>query len=295
MKCRKCVRNIESDSRFCRHCGTKVVRVIGAGVNADMVAATSRGLAGIFRRDAAKVERRRTADRRKPAHAAAGIGPTVRYTQPTLEFPETHAARAALDGPPAPGASSLAGTTPVPADASQPQATTPGGDVYRDPQFEQHIWSGRPAWRAGTSSWILWFLLSGVSLYLSSNYSQADASLTQVVWIFVVGGAVTLLARWAVVVFGFSYQLTTQRLFVHRGILTRVTDQLELIRIDDVRLVQSITDRIVNTGNVDIFSSDETDENVMLRAISAPVEVAEAIRLHVRGARSKGTLSIERI
>ncbi len=261
MKCRKCVRNIESDSRFCRHCGTKVVRVIGAGVNADVLAAT-RGVAV----DPRYI--RRSAPVREPLAVGAGSG---KYAQATLEFREPEPAAPAVEPP------------------------APSGDVYRDPQFEQHIWSGRPTWRAGTSSWILWFLLSAVSLYAASRYGHGDPALMQVVWIFVVGAAVTLAAREAIVVLGFSYQLTTQRLFVHRGILTRVTDQVELLRIDDVRLVQSITDRIVNSGSVDVFSSDETDENIMLRSISAPLEVAEAIRTHVRGARSKGTLSVERI
>ncbi|MBK8267630.1 MAG: PH domain-containing protein [Planctomycetes bacterium] len=175
------------------------------------------------------------------------------------------------------------------------EAPAPAGDVYRDPQFEQPIWQGRPTWRANMGLWTLWFLLSGCGLYGASRYTAGDSSLVQVTWIFVVGSAVMILVREALVVYGMSYHLTTQRLFLHRGILTRVSDQLELMRIDDVRLMQSITDRLMNTGDVEIFSTDESDENINLKSISSPVEVAEAIRLHVRGARAKGTLSVERL
>lgn len=117
----------------------------------------------------------------------------------------------------------------------------------------------------------------------------------QVLWIFVIGAAVMILVRDALVVYGVAYQLTTQRLFIHRGVLARVTDQMELLRVDDVRIMQSVIDRIVNTGSLELFSSDESDDNVTLRSISAPMEVAEALRLHVRGARSKGTLAVERV
>lgn len=256
MKCRKCLRPIEADSRFCRHCGLKVVRVIAAGVTAASEATV-------------KIEA--PAQRRGERNGSNGRGSALRASG-------ANGAVATMDAPP-----------------PEPQPPVPSGDVYRDPQFEQSIWQGRPAWRAGMGNWLLWFLLSGCSLYGASRYTAGASSLVQVVWIFVIGAAVMLCVREGLIVYGLSYQLTTQRLFLHRGVLTRVTDQVELIRIDDVRLMRSVTDRLMNTGNVDVFSSDETDETIQLKSISAPVEVAEAIRLHVRRARAKGTLSVESI
>lgn len=249
MKCRKCISPIEADSRFCRHCGAKVVRVMAAGV-----AATS---------DRAEKSASRNGSPSRPRSTASNGNGGSASPQTRIKD-QAHA------------------LTPVPT-----------GDVYRDPQFEQPIWQGRPTWRASMGLWTLWFLISGCCLYGASRYTAGDSSLVQVTWIFVVGSAVMILVREALVVYGMSYHLTTQRLFIHRGILTRVSDQMELVRIDDVRLMQSLTDRLMNTGNVEIFSSDESEENINLKSISAPVEFAEAIRLHVRGARSKGTLSVE--
>jgi membrane protein YdbS with pleckstrin-like domain len=179
-----------------------------------------------------------------------------------------------------------------PARPAAPDAAA--GDIHRDPQHEQFVWAGRPAWRAFAGAWLVWFLLSALCLYLASKYAT-DVALVRVVWLFVGGGAVALLVREALIVYGLSYHLTTQRLFVHKGILTRTTDQLELLRIDDVRISQGVIDRLVDTGSLEVFSSDETDETVKLQSIPAPAAIAEELRRHVRGVRSKGTLAVERV
>lgn len=169
----------------------------------------------------------------------------------------------------------------------------PPPDVHHDPAQEMPIWHGRPAWRAFSPAWAIWLAGSAALLYASSKYGGGP--LVQVVWVFIAGSATGLFVRDALIVYGRRYHLTTQRLFVHRGILVRVSDQMELIRVDDVRQSQSILDRLLNTGQLEIFSTDETDETIRLRSIVDPETVAEAIRLNVRGVRSKGSIAIERI
>jgi len=143
--------------------------------------------------------------------------------------------------------------------------------------------------------WMVWLALCAGALVLAYRHAGASSTLVTVVWLFVAGAGAALLVRELLIILGFSYHLTTQRLFIYRGILTRVTDQMELLRIADVRLRQGIVDRIVNTGDLEIFGTDETDESVTLESIIAPAQVAESLRLHVRAARGKGTLAVERI
>lgn len=168
-------------------------------------------------------------------------------------------------------------------------------DVHHDPAQERAIWQGRPAWRSFYGVWAAWLVICAAVLAMAYRYAGPGSTLVAVTWLFVMGAAVALLVREALIVFGLRYRLTTQRLFIHRGILTRVTDQMELLRIADVRLRQSMVDRLVNTGDLEIFSTDETDETVILKSIPAPAEVAEALRRHVRAVRGKGTLAVERL
>jgi membrane protein YdbS with pleckstrin-like domain len=170
-----------------------------------------------------------------------------------------------------------------------------GPDVYRDPKFEKQVWEGRPAWRSYWGLWLLWAAGSIVCIYGSHRWAGSDSGLFKAVLLLAAGAAVAMFIREALVVLSSRYRLTTQRLFVHKGLITRITDQLELVRVDDVRLRQGIIDRIVNTGDVEVIGTDNTDPDFTLESIRAPAEVAEALRMHVRGVRSKGTLFVENV
>jgi membrane protein YdbS with pleckstrin-like domain len=168
-------------------------------------------------------------------------------------------------------------------------------DPYRDPALEKQVWQGRPAWRAYYGVWILWLLGSIVALYAAFKWTIAGSTWRTAAWLVIGASALALLVREGLVIFSRKYRLTTQRLFLHRGILTQTTDQLELVRVEDVRLLQGVMDRIVNTGNIEIISSDETDNKLVLQSVSAPAEVAEHVRRNVRGARGKGALFVENV
>ncbi len=193
------------------------------------------------------------------------------------------------------GAATAAAVRPTekPASAAAPDGKP--SDVHRDPDQEQAVWRGRPAWRSFLGAWLGWLVLGLAGVIAAYRYAGGESALFAVVVIFVGGAGVALWVREALIVYGLSYQITTQRLFVHRGILARTTDQLELLRVDDVRLCQGVIDRVVGTGSLDIFGTDATDEHLTLRSIPAPMDVAEAIRRNVRSVRSKGTLAVERV
>lgn len=221
MNCAKCHAEIETDSKFCKSCGTPI-----NGVATD--------------------------------HAASA--------------------------PPA-----TADSNPLTASATR------ASDPYRDPALEKQVWQGRPAWRAYYGVWALWLLGSVGILYVGHKFQLESPNWRKAIWLLIGASALALLVREALVIFSRKYRLTTQRLFLHRGILTQTTDQLELVRVEDVRLRQGVMDRIVNTGNIEIISSDETDNKLMLQSVSAPAEVAEHVRRNVRGARGKGALFVENV
>ena len=192
------------------------------------------------------------------------------------------------------GAAGASPSEAVPAAPKSEQADK-APDVYRDPKYEKQVWEGRPAWRSYWGLWVLWAILSLIGVFGSYRWSGSDSALFRAVLLIAAGAAVALFIREALRVLSLRYRLTTQRLFIHKGLLTRVTDQLELVRVDDVRLRQSIVDRIVNTGSVEVIGTDNTDPDFTLESIRAPAEVAEALRMHVRGTRTKGTLFVENV
>lgn len=172
------------------------------------------------------------------------------------------------------------------------------GDLHRDPAMEKDVWEGRPSWRAYYGTWFLWLVVVIALLilvYRSTEPTQSKWDLRGVSWLVAAASAVALFVRQFLVIYGQHYRLTTQRLFMNRGILSRVTDQLELVRVEDVRLRQGIIDRVVNTGRVEIISSDQTDQDLTLESVADPAQVAEHVRRNVRGARGKGSLFVENV
>ncbi len=99
-------------------------------------------------------------------------------------------------------------------------------------------------------------------------------------------GLVLLLLVW-IRVKSCSYRLTTQRLFVRRGWLSRHVDELELYRVKDVAVNQGILQRLLGYGTVTVLADDDTTPETDLVRISSPTKVKEMIRTQYRAARQR--------
>ena len=75
------------------------------------------------------------------------------------------------------------------------------------------------------------------------------------------------------------YTLTDQRLKFTRGVLTKLTDDLELYRVRDTKFQQDVFERMVGLGEVILYTTDETSPEVRLPFIKD----AEAVREKIRG------------
>jgi hypothetical protein len=88
----------------------------------------------------------------------------------------------------------------------------------------------------------------------------------------ILGGLIVLAWLWPAFTllyrrWGIGYRLTSQRFIHERGILSRSTDRIEVIDIDDVSYQQSLVDRLVGVGTIKIESGDRTHPELVLRGI----------------------------
>jgi uncharacterized membrane protein YdbT with pleckstrin-like domain len=102
------------------------------------------------------------------------------------------------------------------------------------------------------------------------------------VWFWLLLGAIVVLwlavaARYAVRRLGIHYKLTNQMFYHRRGVLTRVTDRIELIEIHDVTYTQGIFDRMVNVGRIRIDSNDRTHPHFYLIGVEDVDTVVQLI------------------
>ena len=84
-----------------------------------------------------------------------------------------------------------------------------------------------------------------------------------------------------------KYVLTTQRLRVRHGVFNKVTDDLELYRIRDIRINEPFFLRLFSLSNLVIISSDATTPFIQLTAIANGHQVLNLIRKLTEKSRTR--------
>jgi hypothetical protein len=83
------------------------------------------------------------------------------------------------------------------------------------------------------------------------------------------------------------WELTTERLRVIRGLLSRSTEEIELTRVRDVSYEQSLAQRALGIGTVSVMATDIDTPLLLLHDIEEPEQVKELIRQAAREQRQR--------
>ena len=75
-----------------------------------------------------------------------------------------------------------------------------------------------------------------------------------------------------------NYTITSERLKITTGLVSRNVENFELIRIQDIDFNQGMGDRMVGIGDINIRGHDPSNPDILLRNISKPEEVYEILR-----------------
>jgi uncharacterized membrane protein YdbT with pleckstrin-like domain len=101
-------------------------------------------------------------------------------------------------------------------------------------------------------------------------------------------GFIILIVKWFANL-AITYELTDDRLILHKGIFAKSIDEIELYRIKDVRIDFTVINQIPGIGTISIASSDETtrDAPLVIRDVAKAQERREKSRDLVNAARLK--------
>ena len=64
-----------------------------------------------------------------------------------------------------------------------------------------------------------------------------------------------------------SYNITSDKIFIKKGVLSSITENVEIYRIKDQTVEQPLFLRIFGLGNIVLFTSDLTTPTVTLHAV----------------------------
>lgn len=78
------------------------------------------------------------------------------------------------------------------------------------------------------------------------------------------------------------YEITTERIKLTRGLLSKKVEEVELTRVKDITVEQSLGQRALRIGNVKVITTDRSAPEVILWDVTEPQQVKETLRRAVR-------------
>jgi uncharacterized membrane protein YdbT with pleckstrin-like domain len=159
---------------------------------------------------------------------------------------------------------------------------------------ERLIWTGSP------SQWLNFraFLLSGIAVVLLIAGLSAvsimgpralnglDFPITVVLGLLLVVVLLRAVKNYLDIRFR-VYTISSQRIRVTRGILSKRSDGLELYRVDDTLLFEPLLLRIVRKGNIRLVTSDRSNPTVLVEAVPHVRQLWDEIRHCVEECRDR--------
>lgn len=188
-------------------------------------------------------------------------------------------------------AAPLDGSVAVAPDAASALSRPASGRAQIADEAEQVLWEGDFATKAMIGDWIAAGVVT-LGLVIGSFYAQE--------WQWYVLGVIPLvwiavLIKLAMHKLGVHYRLTNQRLFHEKGILSRTTNRIEVIDVDDVTVQQGPIERMLGVGKIRVTSSDRTDPEMVMHGIDDARGVSALIDKARRAERVKRGIHIEAI
>lgn len=90
------------------------------------------------------------------------------------------------------------------------------------------------------------------------------------------------------------YKITNYRIDIERGLLSRKIDTLELWHVEDIRMEQSILERILGVGTVTVFSHDDTTPQLPMRGLPNPRPLFDSLKQRVIAVkRQRGVVKMD--
>ena len=137
---------------------------------------------------------------------------------------------------------------------------------------EHPLYEGRPSWRALMSFYVTG-LIGAAALGLIVGLIGSTAT----------GVLVGVVAAVLVIVVGYvrriftKYLVTTRRLRITRGIISRKVQETRLDRVQNVNYEQGVIDRLFKVGTVDFDTAGTDDSEFKFEWVNSPEAVVRAV------------------
>jgi uncharacterized membrane protein YdbT with pleckstrin-like domain len=137
---------------------------------------------------------------------------------------------------------------------------------------EEVVFEGHPSWRGLLSFYIGAVVASAVVAVIVALIASTAVGVLVGVVMFALALVVGFVKRMAT-----TYLVTTQRLYIRRGILSKREQQTRIDRVQNVNTDQRLRDRILRVGTVDFDTAGSDDSEFRFVGIAGPSRVVVAV------------------
>ena len=138
---------------------------------------------------------------------------------------------------------------------------------------ERELYEGRPSWRALISFYAAGIGLAVVVLVVLGLL--ADEWDVAIVIAAIIAGLTLVIGYLRRV--STKYLITTQRLRISRGIVSKKVQETRLERVQNVNYEQGVLDRLLGVGTVDFDTAGTDDAEFRFEWVNEPEEVVRAV------------------
>ncbi len=137
---------------------------------------------------------------------------------------------------------------------------------------ERIVFEGHPSWRSTLGFYIKGLLFVAIAALAGLLIDGTGAAVIAGLVVFGISLVVGYLKRLAT-----HYVITTERLHIRRGILSRRVQQTQIDRVQNVNTDQSLLERLLRVGTVDFDTAGTDDSDFTFSGVSDPPQVVRAV------------------
>jgi len=137
---------------------------------------------------------------------------------------------------------------------------------------EEMVFDGHPSWRGVMSFYITGSVIVAVLVVLGLLIFSTGLAIVIGIIAFALLVFVGLIKRIAT-----RYVITTERLHIRHGILSKSTQETRVQRVQNVNTEQSVVDRVLRVGTVDFDTAGTDDSEFRFVGVANPAGVVRAV------------------
>jgi uncharacterized membrane protein YdbT with pleckstrin-like domain len=137
---------------------------------------------------------------------------------------------------------------------------------------ERLVFEGHPSWRAVLRFYVIGVVLVGVAVAIGALVSGTAIAILAGAVALAILVLVGLVKRSAT-----RYVITTERLHIRRGLLSKSTQETRIDRVQNVNTKQSLFERMLQVGTVDFDTAGTDDSEFRFVGVGNPEEVVRAV------------------